>query len=146
FRITVRYYVVAAALLPVGATFGVLLARGYGDDWHGRLLVAHSMTNLLGWIGLSILGTLITLWPTMLRTRMAEGSERISRRALPVLLVGIAAVLAGPFVALEAVTAAGIALYLAGALVVYWPILIAAKGRPPYAFPTLSVGAGLIWL
>ncbi|MPV50376.1 multicopper oxidase domain-containing protein [Pseudactinotalea sp. HY160] len=146
FRITVRYYVAAAAMLPVGATFGVLLARGLGDPWHGRLLVAHTMTNLLGWIGLSILGTLVTLWPTMLRTRMAEGSERTSRRALPVLLVGLAAVIAGPLVGLEPLAAAGIACYLAGALVVYWPILVAARNRPPYAFPTLSVGAGLLWL
>ena len=51
-------YIVAALLLPVGATFGVLLARGLGDPWHGRLLVAHSMINLLGWVGLTVLGTL----------------------------------------------------------------------------------------
>src|SRR5262245_27723904 len=47
FRITVRYYVVAAACLPVGGLFGVLLARGPADPWHDRLLVAHTMTNLL---------------------------------------------------------------------------------------------------
>src|SRR5699024_12208228 len=48
FRISVRYYIVAAAFLPIGALFGVLLARGLPGDWHGKLLVAHTMINLLG--------------------------------------------------------------------------------------------------
>src|SRR5699024_7961980 len=63
FRITIRYYLLAAAMLPAGAVFGVLLARGLSGTWHGRLLVAHTMVNLLGWVGLTILGTLLTLWP-----------------------------------------------------------------------------------
>ena len=61
FRITVRFYLAAAALLPVGAGFGAFLARGLDDDLHGRILLAHTMTMLLGWIGLTVTGTLITL-------------------------------------------------------------------------------------
>src|SRR6478609_4208592 len=85
FRITIRYYVAAAACMPVGATFGVLLARGPSDPWHGRLLVAHSLTMALGWLGLTVTGTLVTLWPTMLRSRMDDRAERLARQALPVL-------------------------------------------------------------
>ncbi|MDC5696070.1 multicopper oxidase domain-containing protein [Intrasporangium calvum] len=152
FRITVRYYVVAALMLPVGATFGILLASGHdhaaagADATHAQLLVAHTMVNLLGWIGLTILGTLVTLWPTMLRTRMADSAESASRHALPVLVGGLALVVTSPFIDLPVVGAIGIGLYLAGALWVYRPILTAARQRPPYAFPTLSVGAGLLWL
>ena len=87
FRITVRYYLAAAALLPVGAGFGAFLARGLDDDLHGRILLAHTMTMLLGWIGLTVTGTLITLWPTMLRTRMDVRAEALARQALPVLLI-----------------------------------------------------------
>nr|ADD51574.1 copper-containing nitrite reductase [Intrasporangium sp. 4LS1] len=152
FRITVRYYVAAALFLPVGATFGVLLAGGHdhaaaaADNTHAHLLVAHTMVNLLGWIGLTILGTLVTLWPTMLRTRMADTAEAASQRALPVLVAGIALVVTSPFIDQPVVGAIGIGLYLAGTLWVYRPILTAARRRPPYAFPTLSVGAGLLWL
>src|SRR5699024_7020070 len=56
FRITIAYYLSACAMLPVGITFGVLLARG--GAWHGRLLVGHTMVNLLGWVGLTVIGTL----------------------------------------------------------------------------------------
>lgn len=47
FRITIRYYLAAAAALPVGAGFGAALARGLDERWHARLLVAHSLTMLL---------------------------------------------------------------------------------------------------
>src|SRR5690625_3204975 len=101
FRISVRYYIVAAAFLPIGALFGVLLARGLPGDWHGKLLVAHTMINLLGWVGLAILGTLVTLWPTMLRTKMADGAERASIRALPILATGLTTVVISPLVRSE---------------------------------------------
>ncbi|WP_347354685.1 multicopper oxidase domain-containing protein [Intrasporangium sp.] len=146
FRITVRYYIVAALLLPVGALFGVLLARGLAEPWHGRLLVAHTMTNLLGWIGLTVLGTLVTLWPTMLRTRMAPNAESASTHALPILGVGLLLAIGGPLLGSEVLGAAGIVAYLVGTLWVYRPILTSARQRPPAAFPTMSAGAGLVWL
>ena len=147
FRITVRYYIAAALLLPVGATFGVLLARGADDDvWHGRLLVAHTMVNLLGWVGLTVLGTLVTLWPTMLRTRMAPDTESASRTALPILLAGLTLVVVGPLLNQPLVGAAGLVAYLAGALWAGRTFVVAARNRPPAAFPTLSAGAGLLWL
>src|SRR5699024_1099220 len=65
---TVHYYLAAAAILPVGATFGVILARDIADPWYSRLLAAPALLNLLGWVGLTVIGTLMTLWPTMLRT------------------------------------------------------------------------------
>ena len=88
FRVTVRYYLAAAACVPVGATLGAWLARGLDDERHGAVLVAHSMVMVLGWIGLTVTGTLVTLWPTMLRTRMDDRAERLARQALPVLLTG----------------------------------------------------------
>jgi nitrite reductase (NO-forming) len=146
FRITVRYYIIAAALLPVGIVFGVLLARGQSDVWQGRLLVAHTMTNLLGWIGLTVLGTLVTLWPTMLRTRMAPKAEQISSWALPALLVGLVLVIVGPLLDHAVLGAVGIAVYLLATLWVYVPIVQAGRAKPPSGFPTLSAGAGLVWL
>ena len=146
FRISVRYYIVAAAFLPIGALFGVLLARGLGAEWHSKLLVAHTMINLLGWVGLSILGTLVTLWPTMLRTRMAEGYERASSRALPVLAVGLTTVVVSPLVDLIWLGVVGVAIYFTGTMIVYVPIWQAARNRAPHSFPTFSAGAALLWL
>src|SRR5699024_10107072 len=47
FAVTVRYYVAASACLPVGAVFGVLLARWPASEPFGRYLIAHTMTMLL---------------------------------------------------------------------------------------------------
>src|SRR5699024_11639722 len=58
---TVNYYLAAAAILPVSATFGVILARDIADPWYSRLLAAHALLNLLGWVGLTVIGTLMTL-------------------------------------------------------------------------------------
>ena len=80
FRPLVRYYVAAAACLPVGAGLGAALARGLADPLHDRVMLAHVAVNVLGWMGLTVVGTLVTLWPTMLRTRIAEGAERAARR------------------------------------------------------------------
>ncbi|GAA4114670.1 cbb3-type cytochrome c oxidase subunit I [Enteractinococcus coprophilus] len=146
FRISIRYYLVAAAFVPIGALFGVLLARGLPGDWHGKLLVAHTMVNLLGWVGLSIFGTLITLWPTMLRTKMADDAERTSIRALPVLAVGLMTIMISPLVDLTWLGVVGVGVYLTGTLITYRPMLQAARGRAPHSFPTFSASAALLWL
>ena len=38
---------------------------------------------VLGWVGLTVLGTLVTLWPTMLRTRLAGWQRGFDARARP---------------------------------------------------------------
>lgn len=146
FAVTVRYYVAAAALLPVGAALGVALARVPSDPWHQRLLVAHASANLLGWIGLAALGTLLTLWPTMLRTRIVAGAERASGRALPVLLLGIALAVGAPLADSSVLAAMGWLVYLVGVGLLAPAFVAAARVRPPKAFPTWSVGAAVLWL
>src|SRR5699024_11029284 len=72
FAVTVGYYVTAGVLLLVGVLFGVLMSHGVSTSWHERMTTAHVLVNVLGWVGLTVLGTLVTLWPTMLRTRIAD--------------------------------------------------------------------------
>ncbi len=144
FAPTVRYYLAAASLLPVGATLGVWLARGLADPLHEQVRTAHMAVNVLGWIGLTVLGTLVTLWPTVLRTRIAEGAERAAVRALPVLVLGVlltaAAALVGP-----PLVALGLATYLAGTTILLVPAVRAARTRPPTSFPAWSILAGFCW-
>ncbi len=146
FAPTVRYYLAAAALLPFGATAGAVLARGLGDPWHDRVRAAHVALNILGWIGLTVLGTLVTLWPTMLRTRIAEGAERAAVRALPVLVAGVALTTGAALVAPRATVAIGLACYLVGIGVLVVPAARAAVSKPPETFPAWSVLCGVAWL
>ncbi|KRE95048.1 copper oxidase [Nocardioides sp. Soil774] len=146
FAPTVHYYLAAGALLPVGATLGVWLARGLSDPLDARVRIAHASINVLGWVGLTVLGTLVTLWPTMLRTRLAEGAEKASRVALPLLVAGIGLVAAASWADQPRGVAVGLATYLGGVLVLARPMVHAARVKPPASFPTWSVGAGVLWL
>ena len=146
FAATVHYYLAAGALLPVGATLGVWLARGLSDPLDARVRIAHAGINVLGWVGLTVLGTLVTLWPTMLRTRLAEGAEKTSRVALPVLVAGIGLVAAAAWADQPRAVAVGLVTYLVGVSVLVRPMVAAARAKPPASFPTWSVGAGVLWL
>ncbi|HEU5037275.1 MAG TPA: multicopper oxidase domain-containing protein [Nocardioides sp.] len=146
FGVTVRYYVAAAALLPAGAALGATLARVQADPWHERLVVAHAAVNVLGWIGLTVLGTLLTLWPTMLRTRMAAGAERASARALPVLAGSVVVVSGGALAGVRPAATLGLAGYLVGVGILAGPFVRALRSRRPASFATYSTLAALGWL
>jgi nitrite reductase (NO-forming) len=147
FSMTVRYYVAASALLPVGAALGVVMARGdLAGDLPERLRVAHETINLLGWVGLTVAGTLITLWPTMLRTRVADGAERAGRAALPVLLAGLGAAVAGTLLGPPPLAAPGVVGYAAGLVVAGRPWQREARAKAPRSFAAWSVAAGCGWL
>ena len=53
FTVVIRYYVAAACLFPVGIALGATLAFGIAEPWFGRVLTAHIMVNVGGWIGLT---------------------------------------------------------------------------------------------
>jgi nitrite reductase (NO-forming) len=143
---SVRYYVAAACFLPVGAGLGTALARGLADPWHTRLVVAHAAVNLLGWVGLTVVGTLVTLWPTMLRTRIAAGAERAAARALPVLVCSVLVTAGGASAGLRLLAAIGIAGYVSGLLLTAPAFVDALRRKPPTEFPAWSLLAGLTGL
>jgi hypothetical protein len=60
-------------------------------DAYRAARLAHAHLNVLGWVGLAVVGTQFTLWPTVLRTRMVPGVERAVRWSLPPLALGLAA-------------------------------------------------------
>ncbi|HJG79775.1 MAG TPA: hypothetical protein K8V08_05110 [Brevibacterium senegalense] len=150
FTVTVRYYLAASLCLPVGAAFGVLLARWPASDLFGRLLLAHTVTMLLGWVGLTVMGTLVTFWPTLLRTRVHPQAALRTQQALPVLLTGIALVDAGALADLRLLAVAGLVLHLCGA--VWWgstllrPLLAAPPRRAPGVFAASALMWGLVLL
>ena len=147
FAFTVRAYVAAGLLLIPGIALGVLMARGTSDaTTYSQLLLGHVTINLLGWVGLPILGTLVTLWPTMLHTRLAPDAERQARRALPLLIGGTLVTTAGALTGLDLLAAAGVAGYLIGIGLTVAPMVTEMRQRPPAVFASWSALAGVVWL
>lgn len=140
---TVRYYILSAACLPIGAALGAWIAL----PQHGNagLTLGHALINVLGWIGITVAGTLVTLWPTMLRTRAAEHSARSAIRALPVLGLGVLAAAVGAIVGQPLVVAAGLLLYVVGLALIGVSLFREARQAPPRTFSTLSATAALLW-
>ncbi|MCT1616427.1 multicopper oxidase domain-containing protein [Kocuria marina] len=146
FGLTVRWYATAAFFLPAGAVFGAILARDLSATWHSRLLLAHQAVNVLGFVGLTVCATLLTLWPTILRTRMRDDAVRLSRIALPLMAAG--SLLAAVFALLGTtpLTAAALLLYAAGAATVGWLMLRTGMQRRPEGYMGWSVASGIAWL
>ncbi|MDO5683960.1 MAG: multicopper oxidase domain-containing protein [Propionibacteriaceae bacterium] len=143
FGIAVRFYIAAALFLPVGAYLGVRLASATTD--HAPILLAHLGANILGWVGLTIAGTLITLWPTMLRTRADDGAVASGRRSWWVLVIAIAAVIIAGLVQLRWLAVLGLLLYVLGLALVAGPLVRVSRLKPPNSFGPWSVLAGSLW-
>jgi nitrite reductase (NO-forming) len=146
FSSTVRYYVAAACFLPVGAILGTTLAGSLPERLHEQVAVAHATVNLLGWVGLTVVGTLVTLWPTILRTRIPAGAERAAQRALPLLVVAVLVAAGSALAGVQLLAAAGLLGYLAGLGLTARPFAAAARSRPPSSYPAASVLSGVCWL
>ncbi|KRE41070.1 multicopper oxidase domain-containing protein [Knoellia sp. Soil729] len=146
FATSVHHYIAACCALPVGAALGTLLARHPSESTHGRLLVAHLTANILGWMGLTVIGTLLTLWPTILRTKMTVGAERASRQALPVLGGALCLAAGSALLGILSLAGLGVMAYLGATLWALRPALAAARARPPQSFAAWSVLAAIGWL
>lgn len=144
FGATVRYYIAASLLLPIGATFGALLTQP--TTHHGQLLLAHEATNILGFVGITAIGTLITLWPTMLRTKMHPQALSISTRALALMCLGLTTVVTAALTSQPHATAAGLTLYAAAIIYTITLMIRTCTTKKPTDYPTLSVLLSLIWL
>ncbi|BDZ39368.1 hypothetical protein [Microbacterium suwonense] len=139
---TIRYYIASAALLTIGAALGAWLARG---DGAANLVLAHAFLNVLGWIGLTVAGTVVTLWPTILRTRADEHAASGAARALPLLAAGVVVAATGAALAQLLVVAVGLLAYLAGLVIIGISLFRAARQKAPRSFAALSVGMALVW-
>ncbi|WP_035832735.1 multicopper oxidase domain-containing protein [Jonesia quinghaiensis] len=146
FASTVHFYTAAAVFLPVGAVLGTLLSHGFADPTHAQVKFSHALLNVLGWMGLTILGTLITLWPTILRTKLRDDSLPAARRALPVLVGGVVIASAGSLVGWLWLVAVGLAVYIAGVVVLEVPLVRTAWSKRPVTFAAQSVAASQVWL
>lgn len=146
FAVTVHYYVAAAAALSTGVPVGAWLLVTASDDDRARLLLFHAHVNLLGWVTLTVLGTVLTLWPTVLRTRMVDGATTAARRALPVALTGLAVLGLAVLAWWPPLAAGGLALVAAAVLLIARPAVRTARRRAPRSFAGWSIAAAGGWL
>ncbi|MHA6693170.1 multicopper oxidase domain-containing protein [Homoserinimonas sp. A520] len=143
----VRYYVFASLSLAAGVTLGVILARAsLPPELHERFVVAHLGANLLGWVGLTVIGTVILLWPTVLHTRVSETTDASARRALPLLLVGVVVFIAGSLMGVPLVVAAAVLSYLAGFGLVVAEGIRSWRAAPATTYAGWSIAAAAGWL
>ena len=152
FEFTVKAYIAASCLLPVGATLGAVMAFSPGEPWQGRLLLAHQILNVLGFVGLTVTGTLLTLWPTVLRTRIELDAARRAAQGLQGMFLAVLGATAGALVGSALLGAVFVVIYLGclawvGATLVRLAVRAARQERtvPLSLFPVLSIGAGVIW-
>ncbi|MGP4103053.1 multicopper oxidase domain-containing protein [Nonomuraea sp. KM90] len=141
----IGWYVSAAAALAAGGILGGLLAADVWHHGHERLHAAHAQVNLLGWVGLTVLGTLFTLWPTVLRTRMADGTRRASRVGLWLAGPGLAVATGGLLTGWRWAALAGLAAYAAGGLAALVPLADALRRRRPHTGASWMLGAAIVW-
>ncbi len=144
YAVTVHYYLAAAGALLVGVPVGAWML--VDSAARPRLLLLHVHVNLLGWIALTVLGTLLTLWPTVLRTRMAPDAVTAANRALPVAVAGLALLGAAVLGWWPALAVGGLALFVVAVALVAVPAVRAARGRPPASFAAWSIAAAAAWL
>jgi nitrite reductase (NO-forming) len=144
---TVWFYVAASAALLVGMGLGVLLAGGAAGsaDAYRAMRLAHVHLNVLGWVGLAVVGTQFTLWPTVLRTRMVADPRRAVAWSLPLTAGGLAVTTAGLLAQWRPLALAGLAGYLAGLLVALRPFARTVLRRRPHTAASWMLGAGIAW-
>ena len=107
------FYTAASACLIAGAVAGAALVVG-GAGWYSRIWAAHVHVVLLGWVGLSVVGTLFTLWPMAAGLRITPRTEAAAVRSLPVLVGGLVLAIGGMLAGNVWVSVLGLAGYAAG--------------------------------
>lgn len=146
FRHVGWYYPTAAVALVVVAVLAGLLVIGGGEPSRAWLTLAHIHGAVLGWIGLTVLGTLVTLWPTVLRTRIVAGAERAGRTAWWPLVAGLVIVTGGFLTGQRLVAVVGLVCYATGVGILLVPFSRTAFRRAPHDGASWMLALGVGWL
>ena len=108
--------------------------------------MAHQALNLLGFVGLTVVGTLITLWPTVLRTKMQPAQDRHGKISLYVMLVAVAATTTGALCGLWRLAALGVMAHIVGICIVLGDLVACAVHKPSRDFPGFTIEAAICWM
>lgn len=145
FDLSIRFYLLALACGTVGVTLGALLGtHTLTGDTYATARSVHLHLNIVGLIGLTIIGTIPTLLPTFAHRRAVSGREAVLGWRMSVvaaLLIGGG--LVGPL------WLVGVGTLLVGVAAITMTVGIVVRlGRKGLteALPYLHVVAGIGWL
>lgn len=155
FGFVVRAYERACGAFLHGSAVGILVGVGVlGGSWYQAGRLAHLHLNVLGWGGLTLLGTVVFFAPTMMRTPMQPGADT---RAAPALRHGTMALTVAALLLLASGvggTAGGVvrvaagavlAGYAAAATVVCRDVVLASR-RAKTSISAWMISAASVWL
>lgn len=141
-------YVASACFLPVGAVAGGFLAVQLPGTWQERVLLAHTVANILGFVGFAALGSLSVLYAATWRTRLPYDYTKYS---IGLMVLALPVILGGVLADNGYLAAGGLALYILAWLVSMgaWmraSISVLAKPRDRVGFSAAAVGTAPLWL
>jgi nitrite reductase (NO-forming) len=144
FDLSARFYLLAVSAGAIGVVLGGVMGSGLAGNQVSDLRLVHSHLNLIGLVGLTIVGTLPTILPTFAHHKAVSGNE--SKVAWWLAVVAVAAIAAGLFVGELAVGAGSVAAGLSLALILAGVLLRLGKRGLEGGLPYLQVTIGAAWL
>lgn len=145
FAVTVPFYIAASGFMIVSIVLVILSGNGVGE--YSLLIGAHSRGMVWGFAWLTVIGTVVTLLPTLSATAISSTARARCTRALIVHCVGLGCAMA--LYAVGLTRAAGVAqlLVVLAAVLIIQPVLATVMGRSPrLTTATVAVIAGLLWM
>ncbi|HYO47468.1 MAG TPA: hypothetical protein VEY33_12355 [Gemmatimonadota bacterium] len=147
FSITGTFYLLAGLSIIIGASIGGALGSGAFDDASSYLAHrgVHMTLNILGWAGLTIVGTAVTLLPTVLHVR---APKLHSIAIAPWLMSGGLGLLSmGATLSQEHLAGAGMVCYVVGLLAfgMYVRRILVIPRRRKIPTAALHLIAALVW-
>ena len=155
FVVVVRYYVCSASFFVLAALLASFVTATMFSPsipealvaMRDRLTLAHALSGVAGWVGLTIGGTAITLGPTILRTRMSPDAVRGGVRVLLPWCLSLLLAIAGALLGVIPLVGAGILAVGTCAIVgIVYPYAKVLRNKGPREYSAWSFLLGLLWI
>lgn len=155
FVIVVRYYVCSASFFVLAALLASFVSATMFSPsipeamvaMRDRLTLAHALSGVAGWVGLTIGGTVITLGPTILRTRMSPDAVSGGVRVLLPWCLSLLLAIAGALLGVMPLVGAGILAVGTCAIVgIVYPYAKVLRNKGPREYSAWSFLLGLLWI
>ena len=155
FVIVVRYYVCSASFFVLAALLASFVSVTMFSPsipealvaMRDRLTLAHALSGVAGWVGLTIGGTAITLGPTILRTRMSPDAVSWGVRVLLPWCLSLLLAIAGALLGVMPLVGAGILAVGTCAIVgIVCPYAKVLRNKGPREYSAWSFLLGLLWI
>ena len=145
FAVTVPFYIAASVFMIASVVLVILSGNGVGE--YSLLVGAHSRGMVWGFAWLTVIGTVVTLLPTLSATAISPTARARCTRALIVHCVGLSLAMALYAVGLTRVAGVAQLLVVLAAVLIIQPVLATVIGRSPrLTTATVAVIAGLLWM